>query len=499
VTRPSLTRQAGALASGSFATQLLSVALLVALARLVSKPELGGYQQLALIYGILQPLLVGGIPAALLYFVPRTDDPAERRAWLGHAYLLLGASGLAISVVFALARQPLADALGNPALAAPLLVYAPHPFFAFIAAVASTALVAVRRAGVAAALNAFAGIATLVTVLVAVAIEPDTTHMAAGLVIGAAVAAAVSTVTVQRIVGISLRRADAVRASRALLAYGLPLALTGLAGRLAWQFDRLVVSREFSAAVFAVYAVGAVELPITAIVQQSINAVLVPALTERNAAGDVGGMVALWRRAICRSSLVLLPVFVFFMLTAAELIRLLFGSAYESSTSVFRIYLLLVPIRVATYGIITQAIGRTTINLVGSILLLVLNAIFVLALVGPLGLNGPALGTVLATTGLAIYYLVRLRSVLGVGIGALFPWAPLAANLGLSALAGVPVVLLMIAGAGGVLLLVAGGALYGLAYIGLLLATRRLDAREIEWGARLLHALGLRWRLSPGP
>ena len=154
-TRPSLTRQAGALASGSFATQVLAVIMLMALARLVSKPELGGYQQLALIYGILQPLLIGGIPAALLYFVPRSDDAVEQRVWLGHAYLLLGSSGFAISVLFALARQPLADALGNPALAGPLLVYAPLPFFAFIASVATTGLVAVRHAGVAAALSAF--------------------------------------------------------------------------------------------------------------------------------------------------------------------------------------------------------------------------------------------------------------------------------------------------------------------------------------------------------
>ena len=38
----------------------------------------------------------------------------------------------------------------------------------------------------------------------------------------------------------------------------------------------------------------------------------------------------------------------------------------RTQRGVFRIYLLLVPIRVATYGLITQAIGRTRINLVGS-------------------------------------------------------------------------------------------------------------------------------------
>jgi O-antigen/teichoic acid export membrane protein len=495
-TRPSLTRQAGALASGSFATQVMAVVMLIALARLVSKPELGGYQQLALIYGILQPLLIGGIPAALLYFVPRSDDPAEARAWLGHAYLLLGSSGLAISVVFAVARQPLADALGNPALAGPLLVYAPLPFFAFVASVATTGLVAVRRAGVAAALSAFTGALTLVTVLVGVAIEPDTSHMAAGLVVAAACSAVVSTYAVQRIVGITFRRADAARGMRALLAYGVPLALTGLVGRLAWQFDRLVVSRDFSAAVFAVYAIGAVELPITSIIQQSVNAVMVPALSERYAAGDVQGMAALWRRAIRRSSLILLPTFVFFMLTAEEFIRLLFGSGFAGSTGVFRIYLLLVPIRVATYGIITQAIGRTRINLMGSFLFLGANAVLVLALVGPLGLKGPALGTVLATAALAIYYLVRLRTVLSLSIRALFPWSLLAANFAVSALAGLPVLLLSLAGVDGPLLLLAGGALYAIAYVGLMLATRRFDAKEIAWGKRLLRSVVRRPRPS---
>jgi O-antigen/teichoic acid export membrane protein len=73
--RPSLTRQVGALASGSLAAQVGAVLLYMALARLAPKAELGGYQQLQLIYGILSPLLIAGIPAALLYFIPRAEHP----------------------------------------------------------------------------------------------------------------------------------------------------------------------------------------------------------------------------------------------------------------------------------------------------------------------------------------------------------------------------------------------------------------------------------------
>jgi O-antigen/teichoic acid export membrane protein len=496
--RPGLTRQVGALASGSLAAQVGAVLLYMALARLAPKAELGGYQQLQLIYGILSPLLIAGIPAALLYFVPRAADPEQVRAWVGQAYVLLGGLGLVVSVAIAVGRVPLADALGNPALATPLLIYAPQPFFAFVSAAMSTALVAAGRAGVAATIGALSGAFALVAVVGATLIEPDTAHMAAGLVVASVCTAALSTTLVHRKVGITVRHPTLRPGVRALLTYGVPLALTGLAGRLAWQFDRLVVSRRFSAAEFAVYAIGAVELPITAIIQQSVNAVLVPALARLYAAGDIAGMAALWRRAIRRTSLLLLPTFVYFMLTAEATIELLFGSGFRDSVGVFRIYLLLVPIRVATYGIITQAIGRTRINLTGSIVLLVANAILVLVLVGPLGLSGAALGTVLATLVLVAYYLVRLRGVLGMPIHALFPWPLLAANMAISAAAGIPVALLLLAGVEGLALLVLGALLYAPAYLGLLLLAKRLQPDELAWLRAGAEAVSGRWRRS-GP
>ena len=124
----------------------------------------------------------------------------------------------------------------------------------------------------------------------------------------------------------------------------------------------------------------------------------------------------------------------------------------------FRIYLFLVPLRVATYGLITQAIGRTRINLAGSFWFLGSNAVLVLALVGPMGLPGPAVATVVATAGLAAYFLIRLRSVLGLSIRALFPWRALAENLAVSVVAALPAALLVLLGVRGVIQLPILGA-----------------------------------------
>ena len=40
----------------------------------MAKEQIATFQQLNLLYGDLAPLLLGGIPAALLYFVPRAGS-----------------------------------------------------------------------------------------------------------------------------------------------------------------------------------------------------------------------------------------------------------------------------------------------------------------------------------------------------------------------------------------------------------------------------------------
>jgi O-antigen/teichoic acid export membrane protein len=478
--RPSLTRQSAAIFAGGLVAQASFVLLLSGLTRLVSKGQLGAYQQLTLLYGIVSPLLVAGIPTALLYFIPRSKDRNETRSWVGTAYIVLGTLGLLFSLTIALARVPLAHVLGNAQLSPVLLVYSPYAGLAFVASVLSPTLVALGRAALATLVGVTGSVVSVMCALAGVAVAPDAQHIAAGLVIGQLCFTVLSVITVCRVVGVTVPWRTIAERSKALLKFGIPLALTGLAGMLAFQFDRLVVSRDFSAALFAIYSVGAVELPISVLVQQAVNSTLMPALTRHFLAGDVPGMAALWRRAVRRTSLVLLPTFVFFMLTAPAAVRLLFGASYTESTVMFRIYLFLVPLRVATYGLMTQAIGRTGINLTGSLMFLASNAVLVLLLVGPLGLPGPAVATVSATAGLAGYYLVRLRRVLGLSIRVLFPWRALAANLAVSVTAALPAALLVLLGVRGLVQLPIVGAIYPPCYLGLLLLTRRLDETEVE-------------------
>jgi O-antigen/teichoic acid export membrane protein len=273
------------------------------------------------------------------------------------------------------------------------------------------------------------------------------------------------------------------RRAAAFLRYGIPLALTGLAGLLGFQFDRLVVTQRFSPETFAIYAVGAVELPVAVIIQQSVNSVLLPALAACWRDGDVPGLGRLWREAIRKTSLFVLPLFVIAYVLAGDLVRVAFGARYSGSVEIFRIYLLLIPLRVATYGLISMAIGRTTMNLVASLVLLGSNVVLALALVGPLGLKGPAIATVAATVLTVLYYLVRLRGILRLPIRRLFPWRTLGGNLAVAVAAGLPFALLLAAQVPPAARLAIAAPLYSVAYVAAMRAAGRIDDGD-WWAAR---------------
>ena len=121
--------------------------------------------------------------------------------------------------------------------------------------------------------------------------------MAAGLVAAQLCAALASTYVVHRTVGISLRHEEVARGMRLLLAYGLPLALTGLAGK------RSSSSIAWSSAVISDRAVRGVRrrcggAPAHGVVQHRYS-VLVPALPRHMRRGLQGGA---WRRAFAARS-----------------------------------------------------------------------------------------------------------------------------------------------------------------------------------------------------
>ncbi len=424
-TRPrsrSLSGDAAFLAFGSLVSQGAILLTISAVARLVPKADVGTYQQLSLVYSITAPLFLGGIPAALLYFLPRASDRRELHDWIVRSYVLLAAFGVACALLTVLLRHQIASLMQNPQLAEALVLYAPYICFAFLIAAAPMVLVATGHARGAALVNALAGTSAFVGVVTAALIDPDARALAVGL----SVAGGVTAIATIAIIARWLRVAPRWPSSRAtswtpLLRFGLPIAFGGVTARVGYQFDQVVVGANFPPEVFAIYALGAIEVPLSLLMQQAVTNVLAPALTTRWKEGDVGGLIALWREALRKMTLIVAPMFTFLMVEATDLIHTLYGPGYSESATIFRIYLLFLPLRIGTWGLIPQAVGNTRINLIAGCLILPTNVIIALALVGPLGLKGPAFAAPAAALVATIYYLVSIRAIVSTRIRDLLP------------------------------------------------------------------------------
>jgi O-antigen/teichoic acid export membrane protein len=490
-----LAGDAAVLATVALLTQGASMLGTIALARILPLGEFGLYQQLLLLYAIVAPLLFGGVPAALTYYLSRSTTEEERAGWTFDATVALAALGLLFALLLVLLRAPLADLLHRQGkLAVAIALLAPYTLFTFIAAVAPNALIPTGRARLSALLSGVSALIYLGCVITAAATWGDVRALSLAMGVSGAISAVLAMGVVGHVVGYRVRWRGVGRRVTGFLAYGLPLALTGLAGLLGYQFDRLVIGAQFSPEVFAIYAVGAVELPLAAAVQQSVNSVLLPELAVRHRDGDIAGLGMLWREAIRKTSLILLPAFVICMILADDIVRVAFGARFSESADIFRIYLLLMPLRVATYGLIPMAIGRTRINLTASLVVLGSNVVLALALVGPLGVKGPAWATVIATALTVAFYLVRLRSLLHLSIAALFPWRILASTLLVSAIAGLPIVALAGLETPPVVRAAVGATAYAALSVLALRLTRRIT--DDDW-SRLLRALRLRQRVRP--
>jgi O-antigen/teichoic acid export membrane protein len=474
-----LARDAATLGISALLAQAAGIGSTIVLARVLPLDQFGLFQELLLIYGIGAPLLFGGIPAALTYFLSRSTSNEERSGWAFDATVALAGLGLLFAVLLILLRKPLASVLSEQAeLAAAIALLAPYAFFAFLTATTPNALIPTGRARLSALLSAGWAAIYVLCVISAALIAPDVRVLAIAMGISAAISAVMGTIVVGRTIGYRVRWQGLPERVRQFVGYGLPLALTGLAGTLGYQFDRFVVAANFPPEMFAIYAVGAVEIPLAIVVQQSVNSVLLPELAALYRDGDTDGLAALWREAIRKVSIILLPFFILCMIFAEDIVYVAFGPRFSESTEILRIYLLLMPMRVATYGLIPMAIGRTRINLVAAVVVLFSNVVLALALVELVGLPGPAWATVIATALTVGYYLFRLRSLLSLPISALLPWKRLTLTLGVSALAAVPLIPLILIDSPPVLRLVVGGTAYVVLATLALRATRLVSAED---------------------
>lgn len=458
-----------ALSLGNALTMIGGIVFAMVASRLLSKADYGTYRQTFLTYEFVAPLLQLGIPSALYYLLPRA--PGDRKGTVIDALAMLTFAGLGFSLFLALGGGAmLARWFDNPDLATTLPWMVAYPLFMLPVAAISTILVFAERVRTLAVYTTLVSLATTAAMIAALLWEPG---YEAPVIARIAVAAAALPVGLLLTSGLFAGRSRLPRpaAMRAMLRVSVPMGLAFMLGTLTLQLHSLIVAALCTPEQFAVYANGAIEVPIIGIVVGSITTVLFAEMANACAAGDKPGALALFRSAAVQAACILLPTMVYMAVAAEPFIVFLYSQAYAESVTPFTIYLLVLPPRIVVYGAALMALGLSRAVLVRSAVDLVFNAVACLVLVSAFGYNGAAMGLV-ATLYLwtVPYNIYKIAQGYEVRWTALLPWRTLGKVLATSAGAGPAawVTLHLLGGAPAFLRLAASSVVFGAAYFALL-------------------------------
>jgi len=130
---------------------------------------------------------------------------------------------------------------------------------------------------------------------------------------------------------------------REQLIYALPFGFAGLLWTLQTDIHNYFVGYRFSASDYAVYAYGCFELPLIAMISESVSSVLIPQMSKLQARGDKREMIRLVARTMQKLSFFYFPIYAFLLITAHTFITTLFTRNYEASVPIFLINITLLP------------------------------------------------------------------------------------------------------------------------------------------------------------
>ena len=340
-----LARRVVWLASAKAGAFVLGFALPLVLVRSLSQTEFGLYKQVFLLINTAITILPLGFAMSAFYFLPRHGD-AQGRVVFNIALFHLLVGGLAGGAL--LTRPSLLESIfGSRELAGHAHGLALLALLAVATSFLEIIAVANGEIGLAARLIVVTNVVKTLLLLGAAWLVPT---------IEALIAAAAAHYLVQGALLFwylhsrfpRFWSAGDMRVMRAQLAYALPLGAAGMLSISQLDLHSYFVAGAFDAATFAIYAVGCFQLPLIAIVNESVGSAMIPAVARLQLENRPREITLLVARMMRTLAALYFPIYVFLLVTGREFVTLLFTESYRASWPIFAVNLTLIPLAILT-------------------------------------------------------------------------------------------------------------------------------------------------------
>ena len=190
------------------------------------------------------------------------------------------------------------------------------------------------------------------------------------------------------------------------LKIGFPVYIATFVGVITLNLDKTIVSTFTDPVIFAIYSIGAIELPIVGMIGASIMQKIFPELVSLYSRGKSKDAKNIWLSTTLKATRITYPVILIMMIISQPLIEILFTQKYVEAVPIFQTYLLVGLWRNTQYGALIIASGKTKWTFYYSVAGLLFNVAASILLFYFYGVIGIAWGAFLSVTFLS---LIQLR------------------------------------------------------------------------------------------
>ncbi len=460
-----------AIVGASKIIQFLAVlATNILLSRIFLVREFGRYQQSWLLVNTQVPVLLLGIPQGINFFLPRSDPSTARRIlWL--FYGLVVVVSLPIVLILIIFPQSIAALLGNPQLVPILQVIAIYLIVVLPTYCLDPLLIIHNKHVVLLVITAIYAV-LFFAVNVCFGLYKSIELIFLGLSLIAGMKLILTLWLTGRLYGGWQKTFDPALLKQ-IVGYVAVLGAIGVVDVLSLNIDKYLVACLRTETMYAIYSIGAIELPIIMILLGSVSAVVMPEFSRLLKQQDGAAVIALLHNSMRKLAMFIFPMFTYLLVTAYIFIPLLFTSSYKDSVPIFCIYLFLLPLRVANNHPLLIAAGLQRYALIGRVIDVVINFVLGLILLHFIGIWGPAISTVLATYIHKMYQTAIVMEKFQLSLRTVYPWTAFAQWLGRSVACAIIVLALNLLLPSYLISLPLGTVLFGLLYGWFLLKSGR--------------------------
>ena len=394
----------------------------IVIARYFSPMDFATYQQTIMVLSFT-PLLTFGFIESIIYFASHYKD--DRKMLSNTFYHLLVVGGLSSIIVYSL-RNYIALWLNNPSLEVTLRVYCIIPFFSFLISTIPNYFIGKQKP--ATSRNIIIILYFIISAAIVLAIFAFSNLAPSQLLsirlLVTIFAALIALCFLIFHVGWFFKLFDFVN-YRELGKYAFSLGIARFIPLLYINLDKIMVSAMLGPVSFAYYKIGAREIPFATIIILSLGSALLPYYVNSVKTNDLEEIRRLWLKGTVRAALFNFPLGLICFAFAPFIITTIFGKSYEQSANIFRIYALILLIRINDGDILAKAFNANKIILQASIFVVVFNIISNYILIKLIGGIGAALASLITVTLAWSYRLVKYCKLLECSFDRIMPWKQL--------------------------------------------------------------------------